>query len=342
MRVGVDGRSLHAGRAPRGVAAYLDCLLPELRSLQGDDYQLARLPGRLGYAAGALAGRPRLDRRAGACEVFWAPAPAPLALSSSVPLVLTIHDLSFEHRPSDYTAYERLWHRLARPRALAGRAARVIAVSQSVRDQLLDEWSLPAEKVATVLSGPGRPAARSASPPAGLPPTYLLAVGGLEPRKRIDLLLEAHVLARGRGLEAGLVLAGEGRLASTASEAGATPLGFVPEEQLDGLYAGALALVSTSREEGFGFSPLEALARGTPAVVPDLPPFRETLGEAALRFPPGDAPALAGALLRLEREPDLRRWLLAAAEGPLGRLSWERTARETRTVLAEAAAGEAS
>jgi glycosyltransferase involved in cell wall biosynthesis len=209
-------------------------------------------------------------------------------------------------------------------------------VSASVRDQLLDEWSLSPEKVVTVLSGPGRPPGRGGPPPAELPSRYLLAVGALEPRKRIDLLLEAHALARERGLEAELVLAGDGPLRSRAEAAGARALGFVPDEQLDALYAGALALVSASREEGFGFTPLEALVRGTPAVVPALPPFDETLGESALRFPPGDVEALAGALLRLEREPDLRERLVAAAAGPLDRLSWQRAARETRDVLAEA------
>jgi hypothetical protein len=61
-----------------------------------------------------------------------------------------------------------------------------------------------------------------------------------------------------------------------------------------------------SREEGFAFTPLEALALGTPAVVPNLPVFAETLGAGALGVPPGRADALAGALLRLERDCRLR------------------------------------
>ncbi len=126
--------------------------------------------------------------------------------------------------------------------------------------------------------------------------------------------------------------------ARCAAGEGVTPLGFVPDEELDELYAGALALVSASREEGFGFTPLEALQRGTPALVPDLSPFREMLGEAALRFPPGDAGALAAGLLRLEREPQLREELVTAAAEPLGKLSWARAAGETRAVLAQAAA----
>ena len=76
---------------------------------------------------------------------------------------------------------------------------------------------------------------------------------------------------------------------------------------LEALYRNALALVCVSEEEGYGFTPLEAIARGTPAVVSDLPVFDETLREGALRVPRGDSGALADALLRLERDAGLRR-----------------------------------
>ena len=72
-------------------------------------------------------------------------------------------------------------------------------------------------------------------------------------------------------------------------------------------------------------------------MVADLPVFAETLGAAALRVPAGDADALAEALMRLEREPGLRERLVAAGQEAVGRFSWERAARETRAVLAEAA-----
>ncbi len=338
LKVAVDGRSLRTGNLRRGVAAYLDSLLAELRRAPATDRYEVVERGRLAYAAGALTGRPRLDRMAGGPDVVWAPAPAPLAVSRDVPLVLTVHDLTFEHRASELSGYERFFHRAARPRALARRATRVVAVSEHVRAELIEEWRLLPERVVTVRSGPGRarPHRVGGAPPPGLPDSYLLAVGAVEARKGIDLLQAAHQLARGQGLRAGLVLAGEGTEAH--AQEGTVALGYVPAQQLDALYERALGVVCASREEGFGFTPLEALARGTPVIVSDLPPFRETLGEAAIRFPPNDEAGLAAAMLTLEREPELGPRLVAAASEPLAKLSWERAAAEMRGVFAAAAA----
>jgi glycosyltransferase involved in cell wall biosynthesis len=361
VKVGVDGRSLRASAGRRGVARYLDSLLRSLAGVAPGDRYAVLVPGEPGptvgriadlegvavrptrvgsrplFAAAALTGRPRVDRIVGGCDVLWAPAVAPLAVSREVPLVVTVHDLSFEHRAADFSRYERLWHRLARPRRLARTADRVIAVSDAVRRDLIAEWGVEAGKVVTVPSGPGREPSVIDGAPSSLEPGYVLAVGALEPRKRPDLLIEAHARARAAGLKAELVFAGDGSLRERLAGSGATVLGYVPEEQLDALYRDALALTCVSREEGFAFTPLEAMALGTPAVVSDLPVFAETLGDGALRVAPGNADALADALLRLERDEGLRTRLVEAGRQAAARLSWSRAAAHTREVLAEAA-----
>jgi glycosyltransferase involved in cell wall biosynthesis len=301
--------------------------------------------GRPLFAAAALTGRPRVDRILGGCDVLWAPAVAPIAVSPDVPLVLTVPDLSFEHRAADFSLYQRVWHRLARLRWLAQRANRLIAMSEMVRRQVIDEWDVEPEKVVTIAAGPGRESngdgwTDPSDPPNGqteIAPGYVLAVGALEPRKRPDLLVEAHARARAAGLKAELVFAGEGSLRQRLAGRGAKVLGYVPDEELDALYRDALAVSCVSREEGFGFTPLEALAVGTPAVVSDLPVFDETLGTGALRVPSDDADALAGALLRLERDQRLRTDLVEAGQAAAGRLSWRRAAERMRDVLAEVA-----
>lgn len=354
MRIGIDGRSLTG--PSRGVAVYLRQLLEAMAGTHPGDERVLLVPGRgpltepagctvrrvlapgrLVHGVAALTGRPRLDRMLAPCDVLWAPAVAPLARSETPPLVLTVHDLSFESRPADYSRYERLWHRAARPAALARDAARVITVSDAVREEVRTRWDLPASRVVTVRSGPGRTMASAAGGSPPVPAGYVLAVGALEARKAPELLVAAHARARAAGLRAPLVLAGDGLRRRALRNADATLLGRVPNEQLPALYAGALALVCASSDEGFGFTPLEALAQSTPVVVADLPVFRETLGDAALRFAPGDAEGLAAALVRLEREPQLRARLTKEGAGAVARLSWRRAAEGTRAVLAEAA-----
>jgi glycosyltransferase involved in cell wall biosynthesis len=298
------------------------------------------LPGRALFGAAAVSGRPRLDRLLGGnIDVVWAPTIAPVAVSPHVPLVLTIQDLSFELRPGDFTPYERLWHRLARPRALGRRAARVIVLAPPTRDQLVERWGLDRARIEVVAPGvsidpPHARHPRSAGPAA---PQYLLAVGALEPRKAPDLLVRAFTAARAGGLQAQLFFAGEGRMAGALAAAGVTLLGQVSDAELDALYRGALALVMPSLLEGYGLPVAEALARGTPAIVSDLPVFGPELDPAILRVPAGHEEALSAALLRLEREDGLRDRLAAAAPATVAQLSWEEAARRTRTVLAEAA-----
>jgi glycosyltransferase involved in cell wall biosynthesis len=347
--VAVDARNLHAGRGVARVTRSMLCGLA--RGFPGDEWRLvvpgrepvdapvgdnvvlvrSRATSRVLHGTAALAGRPRLAPLAGAgVDVAWVPAPAPVAVGD-VPYVLTVHDLSWEDRPRDFTRYERLWHRAARPRRLAGHAARVAADSSVTRDQVLARWGLEPGRVRVVVNGVDPPAADHAGPPAGVPRRYVLFVGALEPRKAPELLVEGHALARARGLDADLVFVGAGRLAGRLTgHPGVHVLGVVDDARLDALYRGALALVLPSWLEGYGLTPLEALARGTPAIVADLPVYDETLGGAALRFRPGDAASLADMLLRVEQD----RERLLAATPPLP--GWDDAARDLRALLAEA------
>ena len=92
-----------------------------------------------------------------------------------------------------------------------------------------------------------------------------------------------------------------------------------------------------SRLEGFGLPPVEAAAHGVPSVLSDLPVFQETLGEAALTFPVGDADALAKALVLISGDAALRDRLGAEAREAVSGLSWASSAASLRAVLADAA-----
>jgi glycosyltransferase involved in cell wall biosynthesis len=333
MRVGVDARALLAGR---GVERYTRGMLAALADGFPDDEWVAfvpsrapvapvapgvrivrhRLGGRALFGAAAIARRPTLAALVGGADVVWLPAPAPVAPGARY--VLSIHDRSWELRPTDFTPYERAWHRLARPRALAREAAAVTAVSHAVAADLASAWGVRAEVVSPGVTALG--AARADAPPR----PYLLFVGAREPRKAPDVLDAAYSQARARGLDADLVVVGDGPAR-------------VDDRELGSLYAGALAVVQPSFLEGFGLPPLEAAAHGTPAVVSALDCFAETLGDAALTVPPGDAHALAEAMLRIAGDEALRARLGAAAHGRAASYTWERSAAALHVLLAGAA-----
>ena len=111
----------------------------------------------------------------------------------------------------------------------------------------------------------------------------------------------------------------------------------VDDRELASLYGGALAIVQPSFLEGFGLPPLEAAAHGTPAVVSALDCFAETLGDAALRVAPGDADALADAMLQIASDDALRARLGAAARQRAAAYTWERSAAALHALLVRAA-----
>jgi glycosyltransferase involved in cell wall biosynthesis len=310
MRVAIDARALRSGR---GVARWVRGLLGALERAHPEDEWIAvERRSRVIYGAAALAGRPTIAALAGGADVVWIPAPAPVA--PGAPYVLSVHDRSWERRPQDFTRYERAWHAIARPRRLAARAAAVTAVSHAVADELADSWGVRAQVVS--------PGVEPAQPVDPRPGHFLLWVGAREPRKAPEVMRAAYEQARARGLDAELV----------------EVTGGAGDEELAALYAGAIAVVTPSWLEGFGLPALEAAAHGTPAVVSDLPCFAETLGDAALRVPPGDADRLAAALLEIAGDRQLRDRLGAEARERAARYTWDAAAAALYPLLAGAAA----
>lgn len=285
-----------------------------------------RLPSRAIFGSAALLGRPRLDRLAGGePDVVWAPAPAPLAVSADVPFVLTVHDLSWIERPGDFTRYERLWHAAGRLKRLAQRADRVVVDAWATIAPLV-RWGVDPDRVRVVAPGvPERPAARL---PPGVPDRYVLFVGALEPRKDPELLLQANP-----GID--IVFAGSGRLAPKLTGPRTHLFADLSSGELGALYANALALVLPSHLEGFGFPPLEAALHGTPSIVTDLPVYAETLGDAAIRIPPGDPDALRDAIGGLASDDAARSDLGAHAKERAERFTWASAGEGLRAVLDE-------
>lgn len=180
----------------------------------------------------------------------------------------------------------------------------------------------------------------------GLSAPYILYVGNIDPRKNLDVLLRAFrtlvsesdvredlVLAGPRGWDYGEVvrLAQERRLRDRVHL-----LGYVGEEVLPELIAGARVFAYPSREEGFGFPPLEAMACGVPVVATRTSSLAENLDGAARLVPVGDVTALAEALRAVLRDDDEGNRLRAVGLERARRFSWRRVAMETLAVYESA------
>lgn len=327
MRVGLDATPLLGTRT--GVGRYVEHLLGALVPLaaQAGDVDLLAtafsLRGLRRLPAAVPAGVPTAARPfpANALQRLWSRGDLPPveALTGRVdvfhgtnfvlpPLarargVLTVHDLAFLTMPGVVDEVS-LRYRALVPRGLS-RAAVVLTPSQATADEVATAYGVSPDRLAVTPLGvePSWLAADAPTPAwlaaRGLPPSYLLAVGTMEPRKDLATLLRAVALLPPDTPP--LVLVGPAGWGPALDRAGlpahrVVVAGYLAQEVLRPVVAGASCLVFPSVAEGFGLPPLEALAAGTPVVASDLPVTREVLGPHALLAPVGDAEAFAAAV----------------------------------------------
>jgi glycosyltransferase involved in cell wall biosynthesis len=159
----------------------------------------------------------------------------------------------------------------------------------------------------------------------------VLVVATESGRKNLGVLEQASRELARDGIE--LVLAGSGRPYLRGAQATLRRLGYVAEEDLPGLYAGARALAMPSLYEGFGLPCLEAMACGTPVVAASAGALPETVGDAGLLVEPQDAPGFAQALAAAAGDEAVRKRLISAGRERAGALTWGRTAELTDAAI---------
>jgi glycosyltransferase involved in cell wall biosynthesis len=296
-----------------------------------------------GYGRGTWWEQTHLRRavRADPPDVFFAGAyTAPLALG--VPLALTIHDVSFAAHPEWFRPREGARRRLLTRQA--ARAAEVVFTdSQFSRGEILERLSVAPERIRVIPPGVTR-----RSPGAAVREPLVLFAGSIFNRRHLPTTITAFAAATATRPEARLVIAGADRsyptldLGGLAADAGVARRveirSYVPEAELDSLYASASVFVFLSEYEGFGLTPLEALSAGVPIVVLDTPVAREVYGDAAWYVPSAnDVLGATTAIRTLLTDAAARERILAPAAEVLARYSWDTAADETLAAIEKAA-----
>jgi glycosyltransferase involved in cell wall biosynthesis len=252
-----------------------------------------------------------------------------LPLRPGAPTVSTVHDLSVFDAPWAGSSLRTRGEQLLIRHAMR-RADRLIAVSWFTAERVKARFSRECTVIPlappTGLGPPGNDDVERVRRRYGLPDTFVLQLGNIEPRKDVHTLADAC-----RSVGVPLVLAGRvGPRVSVPS--GATTIGHVPLSDLAGLYGSATVVAYLSWYEGFGLPPLEAMACGRPVVASRVGSIPELLGGAAELVAPGDTQAVAQVLRQLLADHSRRAALGEAGRRRAGQLSWSDTARATAEV----------
>lgn len=369
MRVGLDAHTL--GRRQTGNETYMRELLGGLTAIGDPDveyvcYHTSPDGSALSGAAWqSLAGRGRIRRVWPGAPLVRVPVGFPLALYrdrvdvahfqyvsppvAPCPIVLMVHDISFESNPEflPWLQAERL--RWLVPRSIR-RAAHTVTVSHFTRQQMLERYGLHPDRVTVTHEAAGPAFKRVADPVAlrvaldglDIPERYILAVGNLQPRKNLRTLLEAYasLVARDR-IEQTLVLVGQVHYKGNAVLDHIERLGlrdrvrwtgYVPEPVLVALYNLADLFVFPTLYEGFGLPVLEAMACGAPVVSTNVTSIPEVSGDAAVLVDPRSVSEFTSAIERVVTDSATRDRLRERGFQQAARFSWAKLARQTLEV----------
>jgi glycosyltransferase involved in cell wall biosynthesis len=360
--VGVNAHllSLAEGYRSAGITSYIFHLLRHLPGIAKEmEYTVFLSEKRYAGGPGLQLQRSRLPTHLPPVRILWEQALLPWIvqrealdlvhttafvgpLASSCPFVVTVHDLSFLFFPQSFRSLRRSYLRVF-ARMSVRQARRVIAVSESTKNDLVKLYGISPAKIDVVYNGVDAsfqplPADRVASfrQQNRLPDRFILFVGTLEPRKNIVRLIEAYAKLPKERLPL-LLVGGKGwfydEIFARVEALGLTGevhfVGFVPAEDLPLWYNAADLFVYPSIYEGFGLPPLEAMACGTAVITSTASSLPEVVGKAGRLVDPTDTDALAGAMAQVLGNRDVQQELEAAGLVQAAGFSWESAARGT-------------
>jgi glycosyltransferase involved in cell wall biosynthesis len=340
MKIAIDARELEG--KPTGVGRFLGELLAAWKTLpeaQAHEFLLLAPQGNDRGSFWEQIDLPKLVRAARADVLFSPGYTGPIR--PRVPMVVAIHDVSFAAHPEWFSWREGVRRRTV-TRLAARTAKRIITISEFSKREIVAHLGIDASKISVVY--PGVKSFGVGRPFTGC--HTVLFVGSIFNRRHVPELIDGFAgLARAHP-DIRLQIVGDNRTSphiDAQALARATSAGdrihlrsYVPDDELSTLYAESAAFVFLSEYEGFGLTPLEALAAGVPVLLLDTPVAREVCGDAAAYVKRADPVLIEEALRPLLFDSGTRERILRAARDVLPRYSWTNCAGRVLRVLVEA------
>ena len=385
MIIGIDIRMLARGMRT-GVEEYTTNLLANMLSLNTDikfklfyngykkvelnydwlklpnvELKQYRIPNRFLDTSLYFFNYPKIDKLLEEVDIFFSPHIFLSSVSKKCKTVTTFHDLSFEKYPEFYSTSKNYWHFSMSPKKQAHRTDKIIAVSESTKDDLVELYNINPEKIKVIYSGVSLESEIKnqesrifeVQKKYNLPEKYILYLGTLEPRKNIIGLIKAFEklktspnpsLSRGELEKLKLIIAGSNGwlykdIFKTVENSPAKDdiifTGFIDDKDKSILYSQAVLFVYPSFYEGFGFPPLEAMTCGTPVITSNFSSLPEAVGNAAIMINPYNIDELYRAMKIVLNDDKLKDILVARGLKQAKKFSWQKCARETLDFILE-------
>ena len=319
---------------------------PEVPERWMRDHWVEELPASIRslYPRWNVLGRPALPASLRAADLVHATNHAAIPPAGDRQrLVVTIHDLAFEHAPSLFPRQWRLLYR-AGLRAAVRRADAIITPSRNTAEDVLSRTDVDPRKLRVVPLAASLPQgtldAEDVLARLKVRGPYVLFVGTLEPRKNLVRLVRAYRRVAATGVPHALVLAGPlgwqheplMRELALHGPGEIVMTGSITADELDALYRAADAFVYPSLYEGFGLPVLEAMARGVPTIVSTTSSLPEVAGDAAIGVNPRSVREIARAVEQVVTDVEVAEGLATRGRAQAERFSWDETARLTLEV----------
>lgn len=315
------------------------------------------VPNRILNASFKIFSWPKIDKLMNGADIVFEPN-INLLPSFKAKKVVTFHDLSFERYSNFFSPKQIFWHNFVNPKKLAREADFIIAVSESTKNDLMEVYGIPKEKIKVIYSGVGQMLntewkkenngvkLKKIREKYNLPEKYILYLGTIEPRKNIIGLIKAFELFKKSHSPSAtnhkLLIAGsKGWLCEdifytadhSAWKNDIIFTGFIADEDKAYLYNLASLFIYPSYYEGFGFPPLEAMASDVAVITSDRSSLPEVVGDSAIMVNPYNSGQLARAMEEALGNENLRERMILKGREQAKKFSWDKCARETLEIF---------